>query len=309
MKKIIIALLAALLLLTACQPTPEAAVVVQKDTDKMIEKAQSTPATTDAPTPSLKERYAIPDALSYTQTGASGKLNISVEAVVTAPNGALPIVRVEAAEFSQETVTAFWNAFIGDMPMFEQNYVQTKSDIEKAILYYKQVQAGMIDGLDTPEEAQEEIDALEAAYPSAPDSVEPVPATPELKRIPIDLGEYRNVAHYYGLHATNNEQRLFFNVHNHYDNTKAIEIKGYDRNGNQTGSTILGVSRRASLHCMRMNDRGDRCYINADAMRMERGDALPEQASAFISLTPAEGVHCQGRPCGRYGGERHISLQ
>ena len=56
--------------ITACQPTPEAAVVVQKDTDKMIEKAQSTPATTDAPTPSLKERYAIPDALSYTQTGA-----------------------------------------------------------------------------------------------------------------------------------------------------------------------------------------------------------------------------------------------
>lgn len=83
----------------------------------------------------------------------------------------------------------------------------------------------MIDGLETPEEAQEEIDALEAAYPSAPDSVEPVPATPELKRIPVDLGEYRNVAHYYGLHATNNEQRLFFNVHNHYDNTKAIEIK------------------------------------------------------------------------------------
>ena len=274
--------------LTACQPTPEAAVVVRKDTDKMIEKAQSTPATTDAPTLSLKERYAIPDALSYTQTGASGKLNISVEAVVTAPNGELPIVRVEAAEFSQETVTAFWNAFIGDTPMFEQNYVQTKSDIEKAILYYKQVQAGMIDGLETPEEAQEKIDTLEAAYPSAPDSVEPVPATPELKRIPVDLGEYRNVAHYYGLHATNNEQRLFFNVHNHYDNTKAIEIKGYDRNGNQTGSTILGVSRRASLHCMRMNDRGGVCYINADAMRMERGDALPEQASAFISLTPAE---------------------
>ena len=39
MKKIIIALLAALLLLSACQPTPEAAVVVQKDTDKMIEFA------------------------------------------------------------------------------------------------------------------------------------------------------------------------------------------------------------------------------------------------------------------------------
>ena len=73
----------------------------------------------------------------------------------------------------------------------------------------------MIDGLETPEEAQEKIDALEAAYPSAPDSVEPVPATPKLKRIPVDLGEYRNVAHYYGLHATNNEQRLFFNVHKH----------------------------------------------------------------------------------------------
>ena len=40
MKKIIIALLAALLLLTACQPTPEAAVVVQKDFGQLTEKAK-----------------------------------------------------------------------------------------------------------------------------------------------------------------------------------------------------------------------------------------------------------------------------
>ena len=40
MKKIIIALLAALLLLSACQPTPEAAVVVQKDFGQLTEKAK-----------------------------------------------------------------------------------------------------------------------------------------------------------------------------------------------------------------------------------------------------------------------------
>ena len=40
MKRLMTALLAALLLLTACQPTPEAAVVVQKDFDQLKEKAK-----------------------------------------------------------------------------------------------------------------------------------------------------------------------------------------------------------------------------------------------------------------------------
>ena len=48
--------------------------------------------------------------------------------------------------------------------MFEQNYVQTNPISKKAILYYKQVQAGMIDGLETPEEAQEKINALEKRH-------------------------------------------------------------------------------------------------------------------------------------------------
>ena len=292
MKRLMTALLAALLLLTACQPTPEAAVVVQKDMDRMIDQAQEGPALTDAPKLSLKERRAIPDALSFSQTGANGKLAVKVDAVVTAPDVPFPIVRAEAAEFSQETVTAFWNAFIGDTPMFEPNLVQTKADIEQKILYLRQVQAGIIDGLYTSEEAQEEIDALEAAYPSAPDSVDMVPATPELKRISVDIGEHRNVAHYYGLQAENGEQRLSFHVINHRDNKEPIELKDYDRKGNEAGSTVLGVSRHARLQCLRMNDLGSRCLTavnnNVGIMRVERDSPLPEMASAFISLTPAE---------------------
>ena len=42
MKKLFIFAFTAFLLLTACQPTPDAPIVVQKDMEQMLEKAQGT---------------------------------------------------------------------------------------------------------------------------------------------------------------------------------------------------------------------------------------------------------------------------
>ena len=61
MKRTFVIALAILFLLTACQPTPDAPIVVQKDMEQMIERADSAPpfAEGDARL-AIRERYGFP---------------------------------------------------------------------------------------------------------------------------------------------------------------------------------------------------------------------------------------------------------
>ena len=123
MKRILSLLLSLIILLalSACQPTPEQATVVQKDSDRMIEEAQKDAA--DSPdisaVVSLSEQYAIPETYTYNAQGADGLLNIHVDAQVVVPEGsAMPIYRVQQAEFSQGVVSALFDALCGDAEMW-----------------------------------------------------------------------------------------------------------------------------------------------------------------------------------------------
>ena len=286
LKRIFLFLLAAMLLFTACQKTPEAEIVVQKDSDRMIEQALITPENA-APDLTLREQYGIPDTLSFTDTGADGKLTITVDAEVVAPEKPLPIVRVEAAQFDQETVSGFWRATVGDKPMVEQVFIQTKADIQKQILYFKQVQAGIIDGLYTPEEAQAEIDDLEKSYPGAPESIEPVPATDELKLMTDTFGSA--TLHYYGIMAQSEDKdnKLFFDVRNDGDNEEAITVIDYDEDGNETGSTTALLSRNAWMSCS-WRISGGHCNFSDDTVMLKRTDSIPDYAAGMLSLTPEQ---------------------
>ena len=78
-KRFIIILIAALLLLCACQPTPEEPVVLQKDQDLMIQKGEATlpPEETYTP-PEAPERWQY----DYEE----GALTVHVDAKVTVPD-------------------------------------------------------------------------------------------------------------------------------------------------------------------------------------------------------------------------------
>lgn len=141
MKKAI-SLITALMLFTAifsgCQVTPEKPVVIQKDMEQMIEKAQQTPENAVL-SMTLREQYGIPDTLSFTDTGAEGKLVITVDALVSAPDvSAMPIVRVAARDFTQEEVSLFYTEFCGDTAMYTYTDTRTKAEIETLILNAKQ---------------------------------------------------------------------------------------------------------------------------------------------------------------------------
>ena len=91
MKRTFVIALAILFLLTACQPTPEAAVVVQKDMEQMIERADSAPpfAEGDARL-AIRERYGFPAEYDYRTE--KGKLQIDVKAGVDVPDVYLMLI-------------------------------------------------------------------------------------------------------------------------------------------------------------------------------------------------------------------------
>ncbi len=98
--KRIVSLFLTLLLFTACQPTPEQDVVVQKDVKEMLGKAKNV---TEDVRP-LKEQLCVPDgSYTFSTSAVEQRLNITVDAPVTVPDtSALPIVRVRKARFQKE---------------------------------------------------------------------------------------------------------------------------------------------------------------------------------------------------------------
>lgn len=292
MKRTICIIMAFMLLaavLSACQATPDEPIVIQKDMEQMIEKAQQTPEQSANAEIPLKEKYAIPDHLEFVLTGAEGKLSISVKAPVSAPDMALPIVRVEAAQFDQQTVSAFWDAFIGDTPMMMENTTQTKADIQESILYYRQVQEGLIDSVVLPEEAQAEIDKLEEAYKTAPDEKMLVPADGTLQYTVREFGKLGYV-HQYAIRARNEESGLYFDASNDYDNDTALSVTYYNAEGEETGGMVLPVMRGASITCSNFDAPGTACMMgtNADIMYMNQGETLSKNAAALLKTTPEQ---------------------
>lgn len=173
------AMLAAALLPAGCQPTPEQPIVMQKDMEQMLEKAQDTQSPGQEQT--LAERYGIPERLTEEWSGADGKLSIRIDAPITVPEHAMPIVRVRAEGFSQETATALFHHFMDGKTAMTYNpgpHVMTKADIEATILLYKQqIADGTIEAqqMMTPEEAEEEIRRLEEEYRTAPAAADDEP--------------------------------------------------------------------------------------------------------------------------------------
>lgn len=173
------AMLAAALLLAGCQPTPEQPIVMQKDMEQMLEKAQDTQSAGQEQT--LAERYGIPERLTEEWSGADGKLTIRIDAPIAVPEHAMPIVRVRAEGFSQETATALFHHFMDGKTAMTYNpgpHVMTKADIEATILLYKQqIADGTIEAqqMMTPEEAEEEIRRLEEEYRTAPAAADDEP--------------------------------------------------------------------------------------------------------------------------------------
>lgn len=181
-----------LIVLPACQPTPQKATVVQKDSERLIEQAQKDASDIDKVTGdtsgesdvdsqdnstriSLSEQYGIPESYEFEDEGADGILRIDVDAQVIAPDqDAMPIYRVKAGEFSQETVSALFNALCGDTKMYINSGQRTKDQIQEQIISIKKRIEDIKDNPEMAEElefAKEFLPKVEQEYENAPETV------------------------------------------------------------------------------------------------------------------------------------------
>ena len=182
MKRLISILLVAIIsvLLVSCQSTPEKPVVIQKDLEQMIEKAQATDTaqeTQDTVVNTLAERLNVPGRFIADESYSGGQLTLTADAQIVLPRvDRLPVVRVEPADFSQELVDKLYDYLIGDTSMYQQQAKPTKEKIQENLILWQQILNDPESTEESKLQAEEQIAELEAAYPAASDSVDLVPA-------------------------------------------------------------------------------------------------------------------------------------
>ena len=135
MKRIVFFTIVILLLITACQRTPENPLVADKNIESLISAAKESqdPYTKEVP---IKEKVGAPDRVEYQK--ADGTLMVVVDANVFIPEVTkIPIFNVKSSIFSQAIVDSYWNVLVDETQMWEWSEQPTKNDIEQMIVFQR----------------------------------------------------------------------------------------------------------------------------------------------------------------------------
>ncbi len=193
---------------TACQPTPQEEIVVNKGDDKTGEAIGGTAApiaTTAAP-------EATPEPVYWNgeYVNGTGSVKITANALVVTPNvAAYPVYRVDpCADFSQEFVDAVHEQLLGGCELVNASKEMTRAEAESAYLKACQrlaeLQEKGIDALsvvadgNTLEEqleeeigyAKDDIERYGALMETAPESVPDAYIEPDAFRVMDEYGGY-----------------------------------------------------------------------------------------------------------------------
>ncbi len=191
----------------ACQATPEDPIVVGKDQQAMLDAA----AQTTEPGVSLSEQVNAPAAYK-TELVVSDRFKLTADAPVTVPDAeGMPIIRVKAADFTQQRVNAFIKTLFKGQKIYETSEEMSKDEINDMIVNFSRRKdmkefAGQEDAID------ESIAQLEAIYDSAPEKRIYTESNGQLKKKEIfELGENpfvhgEHVAYYMGLNVRTNAE-------------------------------------------------------------------------------------------------------
>ena len=269
----------------ACQRTPEEEIVIKKHQDEMIEAAQ--PAETESAEAVAGLTIQTLDApQTCVETLESGRLNIVVDAKVIVPESeALPIVRAEGADFSQEQVTVLFDYFCGDTQMYTVADEMTKDVIQEQIVSLKALIAKEENKDDADPDDLERYERMlkkaQDALPNAPDTYEKILSDGTLKTViekhpltKIEVGRYTALA------AASDTKD--FRVTNNSDREEIISYVKEDGSGGG-GKTL---KTRASLSYKVDNDMsfsmGGKYHID------ETTESQQHPGLLSIGITPGE---------------------
>lgn len=179
-KKCIISLVALSILLTACQPTPEAEAVVNKSDGKLEQVIGADPL------PKAQEEY--PERLTLAPFG-NDAFSVEMDAVVEAPDvGRVPVAEVVGGSYDAAWARTMMERMADGRALYtyETEIPVTKDKIAGEIALIQELlvdpEAHLPKGMSETERKeqiqawQEEYEALQQAYRSAPDTFDAKPA-------------------------------------------------------------------------------------------------------------------------------------
>lgn len=281
MKKILYILLAAAVISFAgCRATPENEVVIQKDTEQMIQTAAGTG---DA---GRIGNMDIPARFESHIASASGRVTVDADAVIVPlSTESLPVARVAAAQFSQETVDAFFRVFLADAVMYDAQKPKTKTDIEQELI---DLRRDLIEDPSMEPQLAPLIASLEEAYDAAPESVEDSVSDGKLRLMERGLPAVGVPAmvRYQGIHVAekgaDEQQVRSLRVQNDSDMQEPVRQEYSDGT-----YSINPVNKGASLTYR--DNRHGRCDGLYQYIRRVTGeDAVDGMAYGHLALTPIE---------------------
>lgn len=185
MKRTFVVIISAVLLilfsgcLFGCQATPENPILVEKDSERLIEQAGKKDNGV-----SLSDMLALENNYQFNYMSQNGKLQIHVDAFVVLPGAeAMPIFRIVATGFSQEFAKKAFCFLFPDPNNRPNNVtsgkVATKADLEKRLIELKKQLADGTYNSDEYSEAdwQRLIEVTEEMLKDAPETGENIPET------------------------------------------------------------------------------------------------------------------------------------
>ncbi len=148
--------------LVSCQATPEKPVVIQKDTEQMIEAVKSNTDKT------LTEMVNSPERMRLSVRNGNGTVKVNADAQVLVPEtDGIATLRVRKREFTQVEADKVLQYFIGGNA-FNSNYVGDQDDMVELLLRFK---ADLANETDPEKRAQLQasIEKFEKAGVTIPD--------------------------------------------------------------------------------------------------------------------------------------------
>lgn len=180
----LITIAALLLSIIACQPTPETDAVRQKNDHKLVDVGRKE----EADARPLRKQVNAPERYANELNLYDGRLKVLIDASVEIPNETkIPIVKVEAADFTQDQVYTFFRYFCGDREMYNiSNDSVNKKTVESEIRYLMQEiseleKAGKSNEPYT-EQCRAALQYYESIYADAPDPEVPERCDGTLKK-------------------------------------------------------------------------------------------------------------------------------
>lgn len=210
MKRLLSLLLvfAMVLSLSSCAKTPDAPVVMQKDQEQLVEKANSLEDTSET----IVNQTAVPKHISDHFANDNGILDVTVGADVLLPEREnAQIIRVSERELTQADVDLWTEVFFGNETLYqpESLNVVTKSELQRQLIEDKKMLAemeakggGEIIGttnetdengvtvektLTEADEWREMVEYLEKRIEEAPAERTPIETTNQLKTVEKEL--------------------------------------------------------------------------------------------------------------------------